>query len=470
MRPAAGTASGFLGKPDGGQRLPVYPALSVGYTRLSMVQQGRIEREGTSLHYLDWNPEAGPRPAVLLLHGLSSNATFWTRVATRLPDRRLIAMDQRAHGSSDAPDDGYEPATLAADAAALVEELELGRVVVAGHSWGGTIALQLSADRPDLVSGLAVIDGPVRPWSETGLSWADAERFMQPPLPVYSRLEEAVAEKQAMLKAAWQDDLVEFVKAGLVAEGAGFRLPLTGPIRHQILHAMFFQPYDLLWTQVSCPVLLALARQSGESTFAEFKRKSAAMIAGQVPGTAVHWYESGHDIPLERPEEIAVELERLCLRAAFADVTAEIGEVEVGGPGAGRAEHGRHVWDAPTGYLDWTAKDLLAHLSSTQAALPAVAASRRGTETGGRSEKFDGDRWNASQIRRRKETPAAELLAELRKVAAEMDPILAELPVDEIIGAGPYAGETAAAAMGNMVKHQREHLAELKRSLAAASV
>ena len=420
------------------------------------MRQGRIEHRAASLHYLEWNPEATSRPAVLLLHGLSSNAAFWARIAARLPGRRLVAMDQRAHGSSDAPGDGYEPATLAADAAALVEELELGRVVVAGHSWGGTIALQLGADRPDLVSGLAVIDGPVRPWSESGLTWADAEKFMQPPLPVYARLEEALAEKQAILKAAWQDDLVDFVRAGLVAEGPGLRLPLTGPIRHQILHAMFFQPYDVLWTQVSCPVLLALARQSGDSTFAEFKKKSAAMIVRQVPGTVVHWYDSGHDIPLERPEEIAVELERLCLRAALADVTAEIEAIEGG-------------WDAPTGYLDWTAKDLLAHLSSTQAALPAVAASRLSTEPATTSEKFDSDRWNASQVRRRKETPAAELLEELRRGAAEMDPILAELPVDELIGAGPYAGETTAAAMANMVDHQRDHVAELKRSVATST-
>src|SRR3979411_3252135 len=108
-----------------------------------MLRQGRLERGGTSLHYLEANPEATSRPALLLLHGLSSNAAFWARVAARLPGRRLLAMDQRAHGASDAPEDVREPATLAADAAALVEKLELGRIVVAGHSWGGTIALQL---------------------------------------------------------------------------------------------------------------------------------------------------------------------------------------------------------------------------------------------------------------------------------------------------------------------------------------
>jgi len=79
--------------------------------------------------------------------------------------------------------------------------------------------------------------------------------------------------------------------------------------------------------------------------------------------------------------------------------------------------------------------------------------------------KFDSDRWNASQVRRRRELSAAELKSELEQAGREMDAILAELPVAETIGAGPFAGETAAAAMAYMVDHQRDHLAELRRAL-----
>jgi lipase len=418
-----------------------------------VVQHDRLDKAGVSLHYLQWGAGASADPPILLLHGLSSNASFWGRLAARLPDRRLIALDQRAHGLSAAPDTGYEPAALAADAAALIEELGIHRVVVAGHSWGATIALQLAADRPELVAGLAVIDGPVRPWSETGLTWEQAEKFMQPPLPLYSDLEQAIAEKRGVLKSAWDDDLVDFVRAGLVEDGSGLRLPLTAPIRLQILRSMYFQPYGILWPQVRCPVLLALAAGGEESIFTDFKKRSAALIAEQVPGTVVHWYESGHDIPIERPAEVAADLERLCLRAGLADVTADIATLE-------------GAWDTPTGYEDWTTKDLLAHLSSTQAALPAVARSRPSQAQTAPAEAFDSDRWNASQVRRRRELPAEKLIAELQAAATEMDGVLAELPLEEPIGAGPYAGDTAAAAMTSMIEHQRDHLAELRRSMA----
>jgi len=427
----------------------------VGYTRPTAVPHDRFVQNGVDLHYQQWNPTASSRPPILLLHGLSSNASFWGRLAARLPDRRLIALDQRAHGQSAAPAAGYEPATLAADAAALVERLGVDRIVVAGHSWGATIALQLAADRPDLVAGLAIVDGPVRPWSETGLSWEQAEKFMQPELPLYADLEQALAEKRRTLKSAWADDLVDFVKAGLVEEGGRLRLPLTAPIRLQILRSMYFQAYGVLWPQVRCPVLLALAAGGEESIFTDFKKRAAALIAEQVPETVVHWYESGHDIPIERPAEVAADLERLCLRAGLADVTADIAALEGG-------------WDRPTGYLDWTAKDLLAHLSSTQAALPAVARSRASQADPAPTVAFDSDRWNASQVRRRKDLPAEDLIAELTAAAVEMEGVLAGLPLDKPIGSGPYAGTTAASAMGSMIDHQRDHLAELKRSLSTS--
>jgi len=274
------------------------------------VIHGHLERAGLSLHHLQWNPEIEARPAILLLHGLSSNAGFWTRLAGRLPNRRLVALDQRAHGSSAAPEDGYRPDTLADDAAALVEHLGLGPVVVAGHSWGASIALQLAADRPDLVAGLAIVDGPIRPWSDVGLTWERAATFMQPPLPLYRDLEAALAEKRGQLKDAWADDLVEFVRAGLVAEGTGFRLPLTAPVRLQILQAIFFQPYEVLWTQVRCPVLLAPASGGGPSDagFTEYKKRSVEAVKEQVPGTVAHWYPTGHDVPLEQPAELAHDL------------------------------------------------------------------------------------------------------------------------------------------------------------------
>ncbi|TMF02876.1 MAG: alpha/beta fold hydrolase [Chloroflexi bacterium] len=67
-------------------------------------RDGWLQRGGIDLHYLEWNHqvEADSFP-VLLLHGLSSNAHYWDRVAARLEGRRLIALDQRGHGLTGRP-------------------------------------------------------------------------------------------------------------------------------------------------------------------------------------------------------------------------------------------------------------------------------------------------------------------------------------------------------------------------------
>src|SRR5258708_10262872 len=108
--------------------------------------EGYLDREGVRLHWLEWAPPDMPEPpAFLLLHGLSSNARYWERVARRMTNRRLVALDQRAHGLSDAPPAGYGMDVLAADAGPPIRELGLNRPGGRGPSWGGTVALGVGA-------------------------------------------------------------------------------------------------------------------------------------------------------------------------------------------------------------------------------------------------------------------------------------------------------------------------------------
>src|SRR5205807_5306464 len=125
------------------------------YNRL--VNDGWLERAGVRLHYLEWLPDSQARePALFLLHGLSSNARVWERLADRQGARRIVALDQRSHGLSDRPPTGYAATELTADAAHAIRALSLGRPLVAGHSWGASVALELASGFPDLVSGLAI--------------------------------------------------------------------------------------------------------------------------------------------------------------------------------------------------------------------------------------------------------------------------------------------------------------------------
>jgi len=135
---------------------------------------------------------------------------------------------------------------------------------------------------------------------------------------------------------------------------------------------------------------------------------------------------------------------------------------------AGRTSELKGDWSrSATGYTDWDCKDLLAHVTSTAVALPAVVASVSADSGEGRPHvAFDADRWNSSQVRRRKEVPVEQLVKELLDATQTLDATLAELDLSLKVTAGPYAGSTVDEAMADMVNHQNDHLGDLENLLA----
>ncbi|MFI1918948.1 alpha/beta fold hydrolase [Nocardia sp. NPDC020380] len=96
--------------------------------------------DGTTIVYRVTGPE-GARPLVLL-HGWAGNLRNWGQAADDLAERyRVIAVDLRGHGYSDAPESGYDdPKNWAADIAAVLaaEGITSGAVLL-GWSYGGIV-------------------------------------------------------------------------------------------------------------------------------------------------------------------------------------------------------------------------------------------------------------------------------------------------------------------------------------------
>jgi pimeloyl-ACP methyl ester carboxylesterase len=282
---------------------------------------GWLDRDGIRFHYLEWAPDgAAAEPAVLLLHGLSSNARYWERVARHLDGRRLVALDQRGHGltgrapNSPTVPEGYAMEALLDDAAFTISGLDLGKPVVVGHSWGATVALELVGTRPTLASGLVFIDGPVQS-AANFFSWEEAQRIMQPPLPRFATFADAVAESRRDFEGAWEDDLEPFVTARVVPDSDKLILTLTAPARLELLRGLYESQPDVLWPQVGVPAVALLALRS----FARISRSTetgAAQLSVIAPRVEVHWLDTPHDIPLFMPAEVAAEIERICSLAS----------------------------------------------------------------------------------------------------------------------------------------------------------
>lgn len=105
----------------------------------------------------------GPRdaPPLLLIHGSGFSSASWSQVVPALAGRHhIIRVDLPGCGQS-APAPSYDVPAQADRVAAVLDDLDVGRVAVAGHSSGGYVATALAEQRADLVASITLISsGP----------------------------------------------------------------------------------------------------------------------------------------------------------------------------------------------------------------------------------------------------------------------------------------------------------------------
>lgn len=104
---------------------------------------------------------SGEGPAVLLVHGLGASSHIWDRVLPDLEGLRAIAVDLPGCGRSLAG--GLEDLRRVGSLLdRLMERLGERSYLVAGHSLGGVLALELALNRPNSVRAAALINAAVR--------------------------------------------------------------------------------------------------------------------------------------------------------------------------------------------------------------------------------------------------------------------------------------------------------------------
>ncbi|MER6912423.1 alpha/beta hydrolase [Streptomyces sp. NPDC000594] len=249
------------------------------------------------------DPGGGPggdrAPGVLLLHGLMGRGSHWAATARWLSARhRAVALDQRGHGHSGKPADGpFTREVFVADAAAAIEQLGLGPVVVIGHAMGALTAWQLAAARPDLVRAVVLSEmrasalgaASQREWESWFRSWplpfatlADARRWFGADDPVLERPNPARGD----------------FFAEVMTEETDGRRPVFS--RRQMLAARSAWAHDAHWeelAQVRCPALVVrgLDGELGRAEATEMVRVLPYGQYAEVDG-------AGHLVHYDQPE------------------------------------------------------------------------------------------------------------------------------------------------------------------------
>jgi pimeloyl-ACP methyl ester carboxylesterase len=123
-------------------------------TNVPGLEQRRAEAAGVDLRYL----AGGAGEPFVLLHGLGGGALNWIELLPSLVERgRVLVPDLPGHGGSGRVPAGATMAVYADVVAGLAERELDAPALVAGHSFGGLVALRLALRRPDLVRGLLLV-------------------------------------------------------------------------------------------------------------------------------------------------------------------------------------------------------------------------------------------------------------------------------------------------------------------------
>jgi pimeloyl-ACP methyl ester carboxylesterase len=134
-------------------------------------------------------------PAVLAVHGITSNSHAWLALARELEGRAsLAAPDLRGRGRSAGLPGPYCVAAYVRDLLAVLDRLEIEQTVAVGHSLGAYIVARLAADHPERVRAVVLVDGGL---TIPGALQADPQTFMDGFLgPVLARLRERFGSRE----------------------------------------------------------------------------------------------------------------------------------------------------------------------------------------------------------------------------------------------------------------------------------
>ena len=151
-------------------------------------QEKHVTVNGVRLRYFDYGNE-GATP-LICLHGHTGQAHIWDEFAEEMSGRfHVLTVDQRGHGESEWAATGYERDRFVEDLAAFIDALGFERVVLSGLSMGGWNSLLYTAEHPDKVDRIIIVDIGPESSEEAQRQWGS-----RPPAPTeFDSLDAAAA-------------------------------------------------------------------------------------------------------------------------------------------------------------------------------------------------------------------------------------------------------------------------------------
>ena len=236
-------------------------------------------------------------PAVLLIRGLARSSRYWFDLRPRLEGRcRLLVMDNRGVGQSDAPGPGFDTADMADDVAAVLAQSGVGRAHVFGISLGGMVAQRLAIRHPARVDRLVL--------AATTMGGPHAARAPFDAVWALLRAGRGGVEAQMRSTAPWvlSPDVLaahpEIVDrwVELARSEPRHRRSLLGQLLAGARHDASRDVH-----RIEAPTLVL----TGDADRL-IPMGNSLLLAGRIPGARLEVLPGGgHDFPTEQPDEVA---------------------------------------------------------------------------------------------------------------------------------------------------------------------
>jgi pimeloyl-ACP methyl ester carboxylesterase len=244
----------------------------------------------TTIYY----EQTGTGPTLLFIHGMCGDTRVWDGQVARLADQfSCVTYDRRGHTRSGSGTEPESVETHAADAAALIEALELDRPVAVGSSGGARIGVELARARPELLAGAVFSEPPI-----FSLAPAGGHGFMAEIAAMVRPAAESGGPRAAVdaffpqiCPGLWSQ-IADDVKDRYRANGEMMLAELAGPPYQLSAHAV---------AAIQLPCLVITGTESHPAL-----RAIATTIVRSLPDARfVEMDDSGHVTYAEQPEAFA---------------------------------------------------------------------------------------------------------------------------------------------------------------------
>lgn len=253
-------------------------------------------RDGTRLVY-DIHGRDDGRPRLVLIHSLGMDRFFWDRMTPLLSgNTAILAYDCRGHGASDTPAGPYRVEGFADDLAELMDQVGWKRAIVAGASMGGCITLAFAHRYPARASALGLIDTTA--WYNAADKWEERAANATGP-GLRSMIDFQVTR--------WFTDAFRAANPDIVKENVERLLANDPKAFAETCRMLGACNLEAALQEMTMPAAIVV----GDEDYATPVAMAETMHRG-IKGSSLTVLKSArHLTPLEAPERVAAELQRL---------------------------------------------------------------------------------------------------------------------------------------------------------------